>query len=216
MPKQDAVNTIRESGIIAIIRADGPEGLVEAASALYAAGILAVEISLTTPGTLTAVAAVQSILPPGCLIGVGTVMDARTVHQSVRAGAQFVVSPICSQSIIQACLEAQIPVVSGAYSPTEAWNAFDGGADFIKIFPANQLGPEYMKALLAPMPQLTLVPTGGVTVQNCLHYLRAGCAAVAIGTSVVNAQLIREKNWQGITTRAEEYVRAVRRARDQS
>lgn len=213
MQKQDVIDTIKKPGIIVIIRSDRMEGLVEAVGALYAAGITTVEISLTTPGTLEVVSSIRKKLTAGCVIGVGTAMDADMVHRSVTEGAQFIVSPIFCDSIVKACNDAHVPIVCGAYTPTEAWSAYVCGADFIKIFPANQLGPEYIKALLAPMPKLPLIPTGGVTVQNCAQYLRAGCTAVGVGTSVVNTQLITNKNWQDITLRAEEYVRTMQRAR---
>jgi 2-dehydro-3-deoxyphosphogluconate aldolase/(4S)-4-hydroxy-2-oxoglutarate aldolase len=213
MTKQDTLDCIKESGLIAIIRSESSKGLVQAADALYAAGIKAVEISLTTPDALDAVALIRQDLPQGCLIGVGTVMQGDTVILSQRAGAQFAVSPVFKPSVIHACCAIDIPLVCGAYTPTEAWCAHEAGADLIKIFPANDLGPDYMKALLAPMPQLPLVPTGGVTTQNCGLYLRIGCAAVAVGTSVVNSKLIKDENWQGITDRAQEYVKVVQRAR---
>jgi 2-dehydro-3-deoxyphosphogluconate aldolase/(4S)-4-hydroxy-2-oxoglutarate aldolase len=213
MTKQDALDCIKESGLIAIIRSESSKGLVEAANALYAAGIKAVEISLTTPGALDAVASIRQDLPQGCLIGVGTVMQGDVVILSQRAGGQFVVSPVFKPSVIHACCGIDMPLVCGAYTPTEAWCAYEAGADLIKVFPANDLGPHYMKAMLAPMPQLPLVPTGGVTIQNCGLYLRAGCAAVAVGTSVVNAQLIQDENWPAITSRAQEYVKAVQTAR---
>jgi len=213
MTKQEALACIKESGLIAIIRSDGPTGLFEAAQTLYAAGIKAVEISMTTPGTLDAVETIREGLPNGCLIGVGTVMEADAVASAQSAGAQFAVSPVFKASVVNACSAADMPLACGAYTPTEAWGAYEAGADLIKIFPANDLGPDYMKALLSPMPQLPLVPTGGVTVQNCGLYLSMGCAAVAVGTSVVNPQLIRDENWQGITSRALEYVKAVQRAR---
>ncbi len=213
MTKQDTLACIKESGLIAIIRSESSKGLVKAAHALYTAGIKAVEISLTTPDALNAVEVIRQGLPEGCLIGVGTVMQGDTVILSQRAGGQFVVSPVFKPSVIHACSAIDIPLVCGAYTPTEAWCAYEAGADLIKIFPANDLGPDYMKALLAPMPQLPLVPTGGVTIQNCGLYLRIGCAAVAVGTSVVNSQLIQDENWQGITICAREYVKAVQRAR---
>jgi len=213
MTKQGALACIKESGIIAIIRSEGPKGLFEAAQALYAAGIKAVEISLTTPGTLGAVEMIRQGLPEGCLIGVGTVMQADTVASAQGAGAQFAVSPVFKASVVNACLVSDMPLACGAYTPTEAWCAFEAGADLIKIFPANNLGPDYMKALLAPMPQLPLVPTGGVTAQNCGLYLHIGCAAVAVGTSVVNSKLIQDENWEGITSRAQAYVQAAQQGR---
>ena len=213
MTKQETLVCIKESGLIAIIRSESSTGLVEAAHALYRAGIRAFEISLTTPGTLDAVAMIHQDLPKGCLIGVGTVMHAETVARAQDAGAQFAVSPIFKESVVHACNIVHMPLVCGAYTPTEAWCVHEAGADLIKIFPANDLGPRYMKALLAPMPQLPLVPTGGVTLDNCGEYLHAGCVAVAIGTGVVNSQLIKNHNWQEITSRAMEYVMAIQRAR---
>ena len=213
MTKQDALVHIKESGLIAIIRSDGPKGLLEAAQALYASGLKAVEISLTTPGALEAVEQIRQTLSGGCLIGVGTVMQADTVASAQRAGAQFAVSPVFKTSVVDACNAADMPLACGAYTPTEAWCAYEAGADLIKIFPADDLGPGYMKALLAPMPELPLVPTGGVTVQNCGPYLRLGCAAVAVGTSVVNTQLIGQEDWHGITVRARRFVEAIQEAR---
>jgi len=212
MDKQEAILRVRNPGVIAIIRADGPDGLIEAAQALYKGGIKAVEISLTTPGAWSAIEAIRRDLPEACLIGVGTVMDTSTLDQSVSAGAQFAVSPVFKAEIVQACNGHGIPMVCGAYTPTEAWSAYECGADFIKIFPAEDLGPSYMKALLAPMPQLPLVPTGGVTVENCAQYLRAGCVAVAVGTSVVSNHLIKDRNWQSMRARAEAYVKAALQA----
>ncbi len=213
MEKQEAISHMRNPGVIAIVRADGPDGLVEAAQALYQGGIKAVEISLTTPGTWPAIEAIRRGLPETCLIGVGTVLDTATLDQSVSAGAQFAVSPVFKAEIVQACTGHAIPIVCGAYTPTEAWSAYECGADFVKIFPANDLGPSFMKALLAPMPQLPLVPTGGVTVEACAQYLRAGCVAVAVGTSVVSSQSIRDCDWQGIRNQAQAYVRAALQAR---
>ncbi|MCF7975307.1 MAG: bifunctional 4-hydroxy-2-oxoglutarate aldolase/2-dehydro-3-deoxy-phosphogluconate aldolase [Phycisphaerae bacterium] len=213
MTKQETLACIKDSGLIAIIRSDSPEGLVDAASALYRAGIRAVEISLTTPDALTAVGVLRQDLPEGCLIGVGTVMQAETVASARDAGAQFAVSPTFKESVVRACNTVHMPLACGAYTPTEAWCAYETGADLIKIFPANDLGPRYMKALLAPMPQLPLVPTGGVTLDNCDEYLHAGCVAVAIGTGVVNSQLIKDGNWQEITSRAKAFVAAIQRAR---
>ncbi len=215
MPKADILSCILDAGIIAIIRCDGPVGLAKAVAALFAGGVKAVEISLTTPGTLEVVKAVSESLPEGCCIGVGTVLDEQAVMDSVAAGAQFAVSPVFHAEVVQACNKADIPLACGAYTPTEAYQAHLSGADLIKIFPANQLGPDYMKALLAPLPDLSLVPTGGVTVENCGQYVRAGCVAVAIGTSVVNPKLIHDENWEGISNRAADYVRAVQRARAQ-
>ena len=213
MSKPSTIASIMNPGIIAIIRSDGPAGLMEAALALYEAGITAVEISLTTPGTLRAIAEIRPTLVGDRVIGVGTVLDGPTALRAIEAGAQFTVSPVTSREVIESCLCHSIPTVMGAFTPTEAFKAHTWGADFIKIFPAHTLGPDYMKSLLAPLPQLALVPTGGVTVENCIPYLQAGCAAVAIGSTVVNSQLIAARDFQEITRRARSYVDAVVRIR---
>lgn len=209
MSKSAIIASIVDPGIIAIIRSDGPDGLAAAAAALYESGIKAVEISLTTPGTLAAIETIRAQLPEGCVIGVGTALDGETAVRSIAAGAQFVVSPVNHQAIIEACLRYNVPTVMGAFTPSEALAAQQWGADFVKIFPANTLGPSYMKALLAPLPQLALVPTGGVTVDNCVEYLQAGCKAVAIGSKVVNSQLIQAGDYGEITRRARLYVEAL-------
>lgn len=209
MLKHTVVHCITDPGIVAIIRSDGPAGLVEAALALYAGGTRAVEISLTTPGGLDAIRAIRGRLPAGCVIGAGTVLDSETVRLAVLAGAQFMVSPVSRTGLIQACHRYGVPVLAGAYTPNEALAAHEAGADLIKIFPANGLGPDYMRALRAPMPQLALVPTGGVTVENCADYFDAGCAAVGVGARVVNAQRIADHCWDQIRDGIRAYVEVV-------
>lgn len=151
MSKSDTIASIVNPGIIAIIRSDGPDGLVEAAGALYASGIRAVEISLTTPGTLAAIETIRAQLPEGCVIGVATALDGEIAVRSVAAGAQFVVSPVNHQAIIEPCLRYRVPIVMGAFTPSEALAAQQWGADFIKIFPANNLGPSYHEGLAGPL-----------------------------------------------------------------
>lgn len=206
MLKHTLLGHLTDPGIVAIVRSDGPTGLVEAAMALYAGGVRAVEISLTTPGGLDAIRDVSGQLPENCVIGAGTVLDSETVRLSVLAGAQFVVSPVCRPGLIQACHRYGIPILAGAYTPSEALSAYEAGADLIKIFPANSLGPEYIRALRAPLPQLALVPTGGVTPENCSEYFAAGCAAVAVGARVVNAELIAARAWDEIRDGVRAYV----------
>ncbi|MFC1763758.1 bifunctional 4-hydroxy-2-oxoglutarate aldolase/2-dehydro-3-deoxy-phosphogluconate aldolase [Planctomycetota bacterium] len=213
MEKHTVLMTLTDPGVVAIIRSDGPEGLLEAALALYRGGARAVEISLTTPGALGAIESIRKQLPEACLIGAGTVLDPETVRLAILAGTQFIVAPISKVDLIQACLRYGVPVFSGAYTPTEAFAAYEAGADFIKIFPADKLGPAYIRALLAPMPQLALVPTGGVTPENCGPYFQAGCVAVAVGSSVVNSKLIAEQAWDTITAKVQAYVVATRAAK---
>ncbi len=213
MKKQDIMTCLIKPGIIAIIRADNPNGLREATAALHEAGITAVEISLTTPGALQAIEHIRTCITGDCVIGAGTVLDAETARQAILAGAQFTVSPVVNEDMITLCNRYAIPTICGAYTPTEALRVHECGGDFVKLFPANQLGPEYVKALLVPMPQLAIIPTGGVTVDNCAAYIKAGSVAVAVGTSIVNPDLLAEKNWREITERADRYVQVVKKAR---
>ncbi len=206
MLKHTILSHLTDPGIVAIIRSEGPAGLVDAALALYAGGARAVEISLTTPGGLDAIREVSDQLPGDCVIGAGTVLDSETVRLSVLAGARFVVSPVCRPELIRASHRYGIPILAGAYTPTEALSAYEAGADLIKIFPANNLGPQYMRALRAPLPQLALVPTGGVTPENCSEYFAAGCVAVAVGARVVNAELIAAQAWDRIQEGIRAYV----------
>jgi len=213
MLKHTIVNHITDPGIVAIIRSDSSKGVVDAAAALYEGGVRAVEISLTTPGGLDVIGDIHGQLPEACIIGAGTVLDRETVRLSVLAGAQFIVSPVYKLELIEACHRYGVPILAGAYTPTEALLAYEAGADLIKIFPANHLGPEYIRALRAPMPQLALVPTGGVTVENCSAYFAAGCAAVAIGSRVVNSQRIGTRAWEQIRADARAYVEVARQSR---
>jgi 2-dehydro-3-deoxyphosphogluconate aldolase/(4S)-4-hydroxy-2-oxoglutarate aldolase len=152
-------------------------------------------------------------LGPRALVGVGTVLDAATCRAATDAGARFVVSPICRAELVTAAHAAGCPVMLGAYTPTEAQLAHEAGADFIKIFPADGLGPAYIKALRAPLPHLRIVPTGGVDLETVGPFLKAGCAALGVGSSLVSAQILREKNWAELTRLAQAFVAAVRQAR---
>ncbi len=148
------------------------------------------------------------------LLGVGTVLEAQTCRAALQAGAQFVVTPICRTELVAIAHAANRPIMLGAYSPTEAQLAHDAGADFVKIFPADTLGPGYIKALRAPLPHLRLVPTGGVDLHNLANFLQAGCAAVGVGSSLVSAKILQEANWPELTRRAREFVESAMAARN--
>jgi 2-dehydro-3-deoxyphosphogluconate aldolase/(4S)-4-hydroxy-2-oxoglutarate aldolase len=147
------------------------------------------------------------------LLGAGTVLNAAQCEAALDAGAQFVVSPITKLEIITAAHARSKPVMIGAYTPTEAQLAHEAGADFIKIFPADKLGPGYIKNLRAPLPHLRVVPTGGVDLQTAPEFLKAGCAALGVGSSLLSAEILRTKNWAELTRLAGEFVRVVRETR---
>ncbi len=211
--KQQIIGQLTHPGIIAVVRAHRAEQVIPLAEALVAGGVLAVEITMTTPEAIAAIRAASTRLGERALIGVGTVLDAETGRAAIDAGAQFVVSPIGRQELIPLAHQAGKPVMLGAYTPTEAQLAHEAGADFIKIFPADSLGPNYLKALRAPLPHLQLVPTGGVTLENVGHFFRAGCPAVGVGSTLISKDVLARDDWPALTRRATEFVQAARTAR---
>jgi 2-dehydro-3-deoxyphosphogluconate aldolase/(4S)-4-hydroxy-2-oxoglutarate aldolase len=200
-------------GIIAVVRAQKAEQGLPLSEALIAGGVLAIEITMTTPNAIEVIRDLRTRLGDRALVGVGTVLDAQTCRSAIAAGAEFIVTPICRTELVAIAHEADKPVILGAYTPTEAQIAHEAGADFIKLFPADTLGPAYIKALRAPLPHLRIVPTGGVDVSNVADFLNAGCAALGVGGSLVSAKILQEANWSELTRRATEFVRAANQAR---
>jgi 2-dehydro-3-deoxyphosphogluconate aldolase/(4S)-4-hydroxy-2-oxoglutarate aldolase len=211
--KSEIIALLTNPGIIAVVRAQKREQVLPLSEALIAGGVIAIEITMTTPNALDAIAEASRKLGDRALIGVGTVLDVETCRSAIAAGAEFVVSPVCRPEFVPIASAAQRPVMLGAYTPTEAQRAHEAGADFIKIFPADGLGPGYIRAIRAPLPHLRIVPTGGVDAGNVADFLNAGCAAVGVGSSLVSAKLLQEGNWAELTRRAGEFVRAARAAR---
>ena len=195
----EIISLLTDPGLIAVVRTEKAEQVVPVCEALLAGGIHALEITLTVPDALAAIKEAGARFGARAVIGVGTVLSGEMARQAVLAGAQFVVSPVTKTEIIAAGHALDRPVMLGAYTATEAQRAYEEGADFIKLFPADNLGPGYVKALLAPLPHLRIVPTGGVTLQTAADFLKAGCAALGLGSSLVSAQILREGNWAELT-----------------
>lgn len=207
MPKSDVLARLRAQKVVALIRADSAESLLDCARALQAGGLGAIELTMTTPGAIEMVATVSRALPEA-LIGLGTVLDADTARRGVAAGAKFIVTPAVRPAVIAACRELDVPILSGALTPTEACNAWDAGADVIKIFPAEFFGPAYIKSLKAPFPKMEFLPTGGVTPQTVGDFLKAGAFATAAGSALVAPAALKARDWPAITARAREFVAA--------
>jgi 2-dehydro-3-deoxyphosphogluconate aldolase/(4S)-4-hydroxy-2-oxoglutarate aldolase len=214
--KTEIVSLLTTPGIIAVVRAQKPEQVIPLSEALIAGGVIAIEITMTTPNAIEAIRDARQQLGERALFGVGTVLEAKVCRAAIEAGAEFVVTPICRTEFVAIARAADRPIMLGAYTPTEAQAAHEAGADFIKIFPADMLGPGYIKALRAPLPHLRIVPTGGVDVHNVGDFLKAGCAALGVGGSLVSATILQEGDWPGLTRRAEEFVKAARSAANQS
>jgi 2-dehydro-3-deoxyphosphogluconate aldolase/(4S)-4-hydroxy-2-oxoglutarate aldolase len=213
MDKSTALKRILDGGVIAILRAASPAGLVEAAEAIVAGGVAAVEFTFTTPDARRLIGATRERLGERALVGAGTVLHAADARAALNAGAQFIVMPTLDRGVIDTARRADIPVVPGAFTPTEILTAWEWGADLVKLFPASVGGPTYLQAILAPLPEVRLVPTGGVSTANACEYIRAGAAAVAVGGNLVDRAAIAAGEFYRLTQVARELVAAVQKGR---
>jgi 2-dehydro-3-deoxyphosphogluconate aldolase/(4S)-4-hydroxy-2-oxoglutarate aldolase len=211
--KQQIIEQLLNPGVIAVVRAKRADQAVPLAEALVAGGIIAVEITMTTPNAIAAIKAASDKLGDRALIGVGTVLDEATCQAAIEAGAQFIVSPICRRELVPIAQKAGKPIMLGSYTPTEAQLAHEAGSDFIKIFPADTLGPNYIKALRAPLPHLRIVPTGGVDLKTIGDFFKAGVAAVGAGSSLISKDVLDKDDWATLTKTAAEFVKAAQAAR---
>lgn len=211
------MSEIESSGLVAIIRADGgevgPQRLVDTCKALRDGGVRVSEITMTSPGALDAIAKASDELAGECIIGVGSVLDAETARAAILAGAQFVVAPTFNAEVLTMAHRYDKPVAPGALTPTEIMTAWESGADVVKIFPANHFGPRYFKDVLAPMPQVKLMPTGGVNLDTAADWLAAGAAALGAGSALVKKDLIAAGDWAALAALAREFVEKVQLAR---
>ncbi len=213
MTKPEIIARLLDPGIIAIIRADSSAELVHAAEALLAGGVTAMEVTMTTPNALAVISEVTAKFGDRILMGVGTVLDAETARVAILAGAEFVVTPVTKPEVIRMCNRYGKPIASGALTPTECLLAHESGADFVKIFPAEQFGPGYIKSILAPLPMLQVIPTGGVTPETAGAFLQAGCVALGAGSTLVSKEILAARDWEKLTQCAQDFVKAVRTAR---
>ncbi len=213
MTNPEILHRIIEPGIIAILRADSSDHFVQAAEALLAGGVTAMEVTMTTPSAFETIRGITQRFGDEVLIGAGSVLDPETARRAIDTGAQFVVTPVTKPEVIRACNQDEVPVAAGAFTPTEALLAHESGADFIKIFPADLAGPAYIRALLAPLPMLRIIPTGGVTPTTAADFIRAGCVALGAGSALVSREILKSKDWKSLGATAAAFVEAVRKAR---
>lgn len=209
------VNELLASGVIAVLRLTSAAQIEPAVQAIAAGGIRGLEITLTTPG---AIAAIRALAHDGgeladCFIGAGSVLDANAAKEAIDAGARFVVSPVLNPEVVRVCRERHVPVMPGAFTPTEILRAWDAGASMVKLFPSSVLGPGFIRDVLAPMPWLRLMPTGGVSLDNAAEWIRAGAAAVGVGNSLADPALVASGRFDELTARASSFVARVAAAR---
>jgi 2-dehydro-3-deoxyphosphogluconate aldolase / (4S)-4-hydroxy-2-oxoglutarate aldolase len=200
-------------GVIAVIRADSGEQLVNVCRALAKGGVRACEITMTTPGALEAIAAASRALGDEALIGAGSVLDAPTARAAILAGARFIFSPILNVEVIEMAHRYDCVAVPGALTPTEILTAWSAGADVVKVFPANHFGPQYIKDIHGPMPQVKLTPTGGVDLNTAADWIKAGAVAIGVGSSLVKKDLLAAGRWDDLSALAKQYVDIVAKAR---
>lgn len=208
MNREAVLSKIRTERVVALIRANSPDGLMDCARALADGGLTSIELTMTTPGAIRMLEKATVELPD-FLFGLGTVLDAETARLGILAGARFVVTPAIRPDVITTCRRYGVPVFCGAFTPTEILAAWEAGADAAKVFPAEFFGPSYIKSVKAPFPQIEMVPTGGVNEQNVGEFLRAGAFAVAAGSSLVDGKALKDKNWAAITAKARAFAGAV-------
>jgi len=216
MTKEQVRERVLEVGIVPVVRATSAKKALAAAEAVAVGGITIVELTMTVPGALDAIAELVKRAGKDIVIGAGTVLDAQTAQKCFDVGAEFLVSPGFDLETVKAARVAGKLIMAGALTPTEVIMAWKAGADFVKVFPASAVGgPSYLKALRAPLPQVPLVPTGGVNLNTAADFLRAGAAALGIGGELVSAAALESGDTTPITEAAKKYLAIVRKTREE-
>jgi len=214
--KTDRASTVRaieQFGIVAVIRLKDPARVRGVVDALAAGGVRALEVTMTVPRAVDLIRELAPTMPDGFLLGAGTVTDAATARAVIDAGAAFIVGPVFRPDVIAACHDRDVPAIPGCFSPTEILAAHEAGADLVKVFPATALGPAFIRDVRAPLPQVKLVPTGGVTIENAGEWIRAGAAAVGVGSALLDNKAIDSGRFEVITANAQRVVANVAAAR---
>ncbi|HEX6732023.1 MAG TPA: bifunctional 4-hydroxy-2-oxoglutarate aldolase/2-dehydro-3-deoxy-phosphogluconate aldolase [Pyrinomonadaceae bacterium] len=215
MDKTEVIQTITDVGIIPVVRASSADEAMLAIDAIREGGISLLEITMTVPGAVAVIEKVSTRYGDEVLVGAGTVLDPETARACIQAGARFIVSPSLNLETIALCRKEGVTVMPGALTPTEVVNAWTAGADFVKVFPAGAVGgPSYLKSLKAPLPQIQLVPTGGVSLKTAGDFIKAGASALGVGSDLVDVKAIRDGQQSVITERARQFVQIVKEARN--
>ncbi|MFN8855389.1 MAG: bifunctional 4-hydroxy-2-oxoglutarate aldolase/2-dehydro-3-deoxy-phosphogluconate aldolase [Planctomycetaceae bacterium] len=213
MSRHSDLTRVLNSGIVAIIRSQSSEQLVEVAKALYEGGVDVLEVTFTVPNVLNIIAEVKKALGNKVLLGAGTVLDTETARAAILAGAEFIVSPAVNVDVIRLCNRYDKLIMPGAFTPTEIITAWDAGADVVKVFPADFVGPQFLKAIHGPLPQVRLMPTGGVNLDTIHDFLKAGACAVGLGGALVEPKAVAANDMARIKSLASQYVAKVKEFR---
>ena len=212
MTKREQMQRIEACKIVSIIRANSSDELIKVAAAIKDGGVDVIEVTMTTPDALQVINDVANRYGDKLLVGVGSVLDAETARAAILAGAEFVVSPTTKLAVIEICNRYGKVVMPGAFTPTEILTAWESGADYVKVFPSSGVGPGYIKDIKAPLPQIPLVPTGGVNIENAGEFIASGAAALGVGSALVNNRIIEAGHFNLLTENAKQLVAAVQAA----
>jgi len=215
MSRDTILKRILDGGIVAVVRADSGESLVKVVRALAEGGVTAAEITFTVPDAIDVIRQVRKEVGDAVVLGAGTVLDPETARVALLAGAEYIVAPTVNLEVIRLCRRYDKAVMPGALTPTEVLTAWEAGADIVKIFPADVGGPAYLKALRGPLPQVRVMPTGGVDLDTAESFLKAGACCLGIGGSLVEAKAVSTGDFARIGDLARQYVAIVRRFRGQ-
>ena len=213
MSSHSDLSRVLDSGIVAILRANNGDKLVQVAEALLEGGIDVIEVTSTVHRGLEIISAARDRLGDKILLGAGTVLDAESARAAMLAGAEFIVTPVVSRPVIETCRRYDKLVMAGAFTPTEILTAWEAGSDIVKVFPADVGGPSYLKAIHGPLPQVRLLPTGGVNLETLPDFVKAGAAAVGLGSALVEKAAIEQGDMNRIRSLAAQYVESMRAAR---
>ncbi len=214
MNRTEVLKRIRDTGLIPVVRAESSELAMRAVAALKIGGLHVIEVTMTVPGAIEVIQALAGEYGAEALIGAGTVLDPETADACIQAGARFIVSPALNEETIALCRARDVVIFPGALTPTEVVRAWKAGADAVKVFPAGAVGgPSYLRALKTPLPQIELIPTGGVSLKTAADFIRAGAMALGMGADLVDPQALREGNSALIAQRAREFMKIVQLTR---
>jgi 2-dehydro-3-deoxyphosphogluconate aldolase / (4S)-4-hydroxy-2-oxoglutarate aldolase len=214
MSKVDTLNSLLDTGIVPIVRADSADKALNAAHAIYRGGLRALEVTMTVPKALQVIEKIADEFGKQMLVGAGSVLDPETARSCMLAGAVFFVTPALSAKTIEICHRYSKVIMPGALTPTEILAAWEAGADMVKVFPCGNLGgPKYISAVKAPLPQVMMVPTGGVSLENVIDFFKAGSSAVAVGSELCDKQAMASGKWEVIEENARQFLEAARKAK---
>ena len=211
--KEQQLQKVLDGGIVAVVRSPDSQQLVEVARALADGGVSVIEITMSVPDALDVLRQVRKAMGDRILLGAGTVLDSETARAVLLAGAEYIVAPTLNLDVIKLCQRYDKLVMPGAFTPTEILTAWEAGADIVKVFPADCVGPAFFKAMKGPLPQIRLMPTGGVDLNTAADFLKAGACCLGVGSQLVEPKAVAEGNFNRIRELAKQYVAIVQQAR---